>query len=544
MAATPFLERLLNAGHAVLNGGNNVPSPIPPLTAYADWPRFYQQLWDYYGNSSLYDDLSTEVRRSGIWHAPIKGLRNPCRRIVEFYAHHVWQGPDLDTALPLMDVKADVKKAIEQVWEWSNWQTKRQQHIRWLSIFGDSYIKVAELPSGHVILQQIDPRLVTEQSADERDYLTRIRLDDARLRTRPDGSYEPYTRTEIWDKASQTMKVWEYTSTQYDLSRLSPIEQHDFAEFGIDFIPFVWTKFQDTGEDRGIGAYTLLLDKIDELNQAATRLHQILFRYNRALLAVSSSGHDASGRALPPPIIAGRAIAGGPDAFAMGDDELMALPSGSDIKQLVPNIDYGASLAVVNAQLAEIENDAPELLYFKQKDVQVSGVAARFLLGPAIKTVEEVRSNAEAGLARAHQMALTIGIRSGAFPASLGTFEGGDFAHKFETRDVIPLSEIDEAQIAQDKGQAAVYQLQVGIKREAIAERLGFKSSDLEPLPVAITDPNMPTNTPQNGATNPIDTNTQVGDQGGANASNAPPASDGRVLVPAHTRAPRGSGGH
>lgn len=517
-----LLTRLLNGAAAVLPGANNIPSAVPPIQSFQDWPRYYQLLMDYYENTSLYDEVTSESRRLGTWTGPIKGLRSPSRRIVEFYVKHVWPG-ELDTALPITGASASTKKCVEQIWDWSNWQIKKQQYIRQLAIFGDSFLKIVQ-PEGseHIIFQQIDPRLVTEVKADDRGFVTYIRLDSNLTRTKPDGDFVNYIRTEIWDKAAQEMWIYEYPASQYDLTKMRPLESHNFDEFGIDFIPFVWTMFTDVGNPRGVGAYSLILDKIDELNRACTRLHQILFRYNRPMMALSAAGADLTGRPLPPVRLQGREVTGGDsDAAYIGEDDLLTLPAGADIQLLVPQLDYGSALEIVVAMLKEIESDNPELMYFRLSEMgDTSGRSIRHFLGPAIKSVEEVRANAEAGLIRAIQMAMTIGKAAQIFPATIGSFETGDFAVKFVPREVIPISEVDQAIMDQDQGQAGTYWLQIGIDPKVIAERLGFKKSDvLDKPPPAILNPAMPTNTPQPGAGGPNDPNKKNPD--------APPAAPG-----------------
>jgi hypothetical protein len=73
---------------------------------------------------------------------------------------------------------------------------------------------------------------------------------------------------------------------------------------------------------------------------------------------------------------------------------------------------------------------------------------------PAVDRVIEARGNAEAALIRAQQMALTIGVQAGVFK-DIGTYEKGDFDHRFESREVFPSSDIDlanEVKIYTDAG--------------------------------------------------------------------------------------------
>jgi hypothetical protein len=202
----------------------------------------------------------------------------------------------------------------------------------------------------------------------------------------------------------------------------------------------VHAKFQDIGDVRGVGCLVHALDKIDEVNRMATRLHQILFRYNKPITAISANANDPTGRPLPPPKIIdahGTAI-GESDTLNKGDDDWISLPGVSTINQLVPQLQYGEALAILQDMMGEIEKDLPELKYYQlsENSTNLSGKAVKLLLSDAIDKVIEVRGNAETALARADAMALTMGVNYGLFK-DLGNYAAGDFEHSFTARPVI-----------------------------------------------------------------------------------------------------------
>lgn len=455
---------------------NPVDVPVRTTRSNLEATTFYQLLLDYFLNNGLYDELAQLFYGRGEWSEALKGIYNPAYRIVGFYVKHLWPG-ELADALPLSEeTPARIRTSVEELWQWNNWQTRKSRDARWAAIFGDRFIKVHDVV-GQMRLTLIDPRLVTEFQADERNYLQFIRMDDERLRP---NNYTRYVRTEVWDKDAQRMWVWERETWQWDLKEMGrPVETHAFEEFGIDFIPITWDPFYDLGAERGGGSYSLLLDKIDEVNRMATRLHQIQFRFGKPTMAVQAGGNDATGRPLPPPRLGAR------DGFSngrtqVGDTDVLYIPGNADVKYLVPNIDYQAALEILRDQLIDLERDACELAYYRliENQQDLSSRAVRLMLDPAIKSVLEARANLEAGLIRAHQMAFTIGQHAGIF-SGLGSFEQGDFTHSFEPREVIPLSEEERGQADQAQGQAATYWLQIGIKPQAIGERLGFKPEEI-----------------------------------------------------------------
>lgn len=412
--------------------------------------QMYAALQLYYLNNGLYDAVSQSLQENGIWTEAMKGLKNPAFRVVEFYVSKIWAGK-LPDALPILTDNDAIIDPIHKIWEWSNWSQKKQVFVRQFATFGDALGKVAVRnddagnPS-RVYFQLILPLYMTEIENDERGYLTYIRLDIPQTEKTERGD-RPYTYTEIWSKETQQMTVYKHDkSADTPVSRLgSPVEVVPFSDYGIDFVPFVHAKFIDTGEERGLGSFAHALDKIDELNRMATRLHQMLFRYNRPLFSVSANALDSSGRPLPPPRIGSENTGTeSEDVITLGDDTFIRLPGLSKIDALVPPIDYASHLAAIEAQSAEIERDLPELAYYRLRDKgDISGVAVRLLLSDAIDRALEARGNAETALARLDAMALTIAQNVNLIK-SVGSYEDGDFEHKFAERDVIPLTESEQ----------------------------------------------------------------------------------------------------
>jgi hypothetical protein len=250
----------------------------------------------------------------------------------------------------------------------------------------------------------------------------------------------------VWDKQRGDLRIWRAHSQGYDaaLERLgTPDVQMGVEEaFDIDFIPAVHARFKEDGEDRGAGAFAQQIDKIDEANVMASRLHQELYRYNVPSKVLESEVMDSRGRPMAPPLI---------DEESSGAVEVVngmlvwRLPSGWSFKDATPDIDYDAALAILEAQMDELEEDLPELGYYRLRDQgDLSGRAVRLMLGDAVDRVEEARGMAEASLERLHQMALTIGSNTGLF-GDIGSYEAGDFEHSFVARPVLPLSRAEEA---------------------------------------------------------------------------------------------------
>lgn len=465
---------------------NMNPQPLYGMRAQSLWQRIdvstaadrYRVMRAYYQCNALYDVLADLLRRAGVAKEAMKPLRNPTYRVVEFHAAHIWPG-SLPDALPIMADRKSVVKPIQQVWKWSNWGSTKQVAARQLALYGDFFIKVATAPADdpqRVYFQMIEPEHVTDFDADERDYLTYVRLDIPQRRRRADGTTEAYTHTEEWNQTRNSFRVWEHNNgLMADIDELgTPTVDVPITSFGIDFVPISHGKFADVGDDRGQPAIMAALDKIDEANRSATRLHQQLWRHNDVTWALNG-GTDASGRPLPPPMVnqssSNTDVADG--ILTLGEEPFIGLPGNSQLESLVPNLNYDAALKVLQDHMRELVHDLPELAWYQLSDSPtLSGRAVRLLMAPAIARVEEARGNAEAALARADAMALTMGKFHNLFRQNIGSFERGDFEHSFEKRDVMPSDALEDGQANQAEALAFKAYVEAGVPVEIVAQEV------------------------------------------------------------------------
>lgn len=434
----------------------------------------------YYLNNGLYDTLRAALYLIGAEKSKARPLRNPAYRVVEFYASKQWPGT-LPDALPmelLPDANPAIEERIRDIWVWSNWSARKQVAARWQAIYGNSFLKVAGDPErGQVLLQLIDPRYVVDFDLDDRDVITYIRIDTPIRKRNDSGEEESWTHTEIWEKYADRLRIWEH-QRGYGASRRElpqPIADEAITErTGVDFVPVVHAKNRDIGEDLGVGAFQLQTDKIDEVNRQATRLHQILYRYNKPLFVAMANMVDAMGRPMPAPKLA---EANSDDEVELDDDDLMSLPGMMRLDALVPNLNYGSHLDAITAQMREIERDLPELAYYELREQgDLSGVAIDLLLSDAEDRLLEARGNGEAGMIRAQQMALSIGQAMGLpgfSPSEIGTYDTGSFDHRFRTREALPMTELQRLDLI---GKAT----QAGLPLVTGMRRAGYSDEEIE----------------------------------------------------------------
>lgn len=438
------------------------PSGMPAKPA-----ELYRLLEAYYFNNGLYDTTERALVESGYRKDTLKPLRNPAHRVVEFHVAKLWPGP-LTRAHPILTENRRIIEPLKRIWRWSNWGQKKQLAARWFALFGDMFLKIAERTGDdgqrRVFFQVLEPQYVTDFRTDERGYITAIRIDITR-ETWNNGLYQKFHWIEVWEK--NRVRIWQRLNDQPQLSddslddvdQLEPPNVLDGPNL-LGFVPIVHVPFRDVGdeddegegESRGMGSFTHAIDKIDEANRIVTSLHSRLFRYNKPVWALQANMMDPTGRPLPAPRIGSQAAAEDEEIDLSGE-KLLRLPGMSSLQSMVPGIDYGSALAVLEAHMRELERDLPELRYYRMEELGAqSGIALRYQLADAVDRVIEARGQAESALARAHAIALSLAqaLRIDGFaPGQIGTYDRGDFEHGFLERDVIPISSLERAQIFQ-----------------------------------------------------------------------------------------------
>jgi len=415
------------------------------------------------------------------------GLRNPTKAVVEFYAATMWPGA-LPQALPIdvpehVDNPDDLIAAIHQIWQWSNWGAQKQVYARNDAMLGDSFIKVATHSDrqgkvDRVFMQLIKADNVTDFDVDERNYLTYIRLDVPSERREADKLVE-YIHTEVWDKRAGTYRVWEHDlGLEREIVDLGkPKTEKAIESFGFDFIPFVHGKHIDLGNKRGDARIIPALVKAHEASRMATRLHNLMFQYNRADLVLFSNLTDENGKPLRPPML----NINSDNEMTVGGQRMYALPSGWDMRPSIANLPYDAHRQVLAAHIEHLQTtDLPELGYYRVSEAtDLSGKAIRYMLIPAIANAEEARGNGEGVLVRGQQMACTIGAhhRLRGFE-KLGRFEDGQLDHSFREREIIPLSDEERAEVDKTRAEAAIKRQQYGWTNEALLIEDGIAEKD------------------------------------------------------------------
>lgn len=468
----------------------------------------------YRYSSDLYGRMSTELQIRG--YSGYQNIRNPANRQIEFYVTKLTDGllenlkvepggpndteqPDIEAdelpsppeqgtdqeglAEEVLEVSPEIIKGlIAQMWEWSNWEDKVEVAARNFPTHGDVFVKIENSEDmTRVQFNLLDPRVVQDDfQVDARGFFTYLRLDipqEERDPTEPDEVIE-YTRTEIWDKQAGQYLVYHHDEDPgVDLADLDPGDLVFSALLtseppasranwtGYDFIPVVHRKLKDTGEPRGEGSFEHALDGIDAANWIATRLFAMLFP---KVTWKGTRQPGPGGTSLGPFRVEteesddetiSRLTNTEQEAFRVVEvsgERTILLPGGADMEALVPNINFDAHLAALEAQLKELEKDMPELAYYRLRDMgEISGRAVLMLLGDVIDRLGRARHKFEDLHVRMHKMGMTIGKVTNVEGFEVipdGAYDLGLLDHTFEEYQLFPVSKVESLEADEIEG--------------------------------------------------------------------------------------------
>ena len=414
--------------------------------------ELYEKLEDYYLNNSLFEEVlenfnyrdfqNNEIISNNYKVSRKDGMRNPINRAIEFYASKVISGE-----MNSIKIESDNQSAIDainQTLVWSNFAGNKQKDIRHLALYGNLFYKAMSTDS-KVWFEEIDGKNVTKFKEDSRGYLTEIRIDTPIY----NELNNLVNRVEYWNKKENVWKIWTGNTTpETPINQLgTPDTMGNISSLGIDFIPIVHVKFHDVGYPEGVSAVYHVFTKVEEANRQATRLHQILFRYGKPTTVISSNAEGTNGEPLAAPLVDST-------DYIAGDTEILALPGKATVSSLIPDIDFSSALAVLQAQISEIENDLPELAYYKLTENNVSGKSLKLQMGSAIDRAEECRNNFIAGFTRIVQMCMTLGQFWGLF--SVGSYEKGDLDFSVQFPEMFPMDIQDISNVINQLTQAGL----------------------------------------------------------------------------------------
>lgn len=408
----------------------------------------YDWFWALYWNTA-YDQLASYAANypaGSKLYRYTRGLRNPVGRYVDFYVANVWGGMlDLDagdgrdtaSALPIVTDEDTLRPAIAKIWQWSNWNSRRNLATLYSTVLGDAFIKIVDRPSLQRCYLQV--RWPGEFTAVEWDDFNHVK--SCTIEYQVEDGKERYRYKEIIEHPA----VWGGSRTRFRTFRddrpwAYPANADGsgtpMAEWQApyDFVPVVHVPWMDVGQGWGATGFVKTLRKIDAANALASQIA------------------DQVGKLVNTPLVA-YGIQAGDVTTTHSEDGVPILyvnrpPSEAGIVPLIGDLNIEHGLAALTAQLDDITQDLPELRLSEALRSGMSGEALGRAFSDVLAQVQAVRSNHDSGLVRAHMMAVAIAGASGydrVFSGfNLASYGQGRLDHGIGSRPVLPRSSEEE----------------------------------------------------------------------------------------------------
>lgn len=471
----------------------------------------YDERWAY-AVSSAFDDLNEWAPRLTAYglYAKTRGYYNPWGRLAQFYTSQVYPGfvPQGDGGVPrgardalpfAPDMSPELRAAVLQIAQWSNWPTAKHLLVRLAASVGDCLVEVVDdLDRQKVGLRVWWPGYVPEFDLDPYGNLTRYVLEydswDSERKERFVYRIET-TKTEI--RSTRDGLPW---SMDEDVPPTRP------NPYG--FAPACWVRHRLNGSPYGEPCLQGA-PKMDLLNSNVSRIWDYVKTRIKAPYGIAAT-FDTEG--LGPVDVAGQRTGAAADEFGMvggGDTDevfLMELPPDARGVPLYGSIDPWQSIELIDRTLTEIENDNPELAAWnKLREMSsVSGVAIERALGDATGRLYEAQSTYDTQVVKAFQMAAAIAgwrVRIGSWdrrdvarqkfqPFDLDSYGRGDLDFALLPRPLTPATETEEYEARTLRYAALQSGRAAGVPAAMVALDLGW--TEEEAARIAAADDPMP----------------------------------------------------
>lgn len=306
--------------------------------------------------------------------------------------------------------------ATKQIMSWSDWSIDGVLFIHYGAQYGLAGLKVSDLREAkRVIIKPIDP--ATYMLVRSGHYDARPRQAIVRELQR-DGAGKLVEFAEV----VEADRVRTFINGEPAGIDDRPAEYDNM----LGFVPFAEAHHLRTGEPFGECTYQKAIPVLDEVNELASYLADIIKKHAEAQWVIT--GGDAS------------------DLEKSGDN-IWFMPAGSDAKALVAAIDIPGVLAFIQEIEKQVSDALPELAFdeLKRKD-QIATATLELQLAELVFKVKRTRPNYDHALADALRMAGRAAAQLGL--ADLATLDDEALAFD-EDRPVLPLDRETQIRIAQ-----------------------------------------------------------------------------------------------
>lgn len=460
----------------------------------ADWNQWesrrvrYDIFWAFYENT-VYDELigrnwpQSYKTQFGLYKY-IRNIYNPSYRLGEFWKAHLWAGTleDIPLAFPATVDGENLLAAIHQIWQWSNWQVKKDIVPLYGSVLGDVGILIVDdTEHGKVFFDVINPNNIVNAELDAvgnvKGYEIQEERQDPRATRETSVVYSEIAIRDGEDVIYTTLldgKPWAWNEIGPSWSR----------PYG--FIPMALIQHNDVGLPWGWSEIQPGQSKFREVDDVASKLDDQIRKLVASPWLMSGVTAPTDSPTATETNLTGNAALNRPQP---GREEIPMFygPEGASATAMVADMDIEAVTAQIDAIIKEIERDYPELriMALDEGGGNISGRALRIARQPAETKVNQRRPNYYSALVRANQMAVAIAgfnDHDGFAAFNLDSFNRGLLDHSIGQMPIFAVDPLDDLELSKETATVIKLYTDAGASIEQAALRAGLTEKEAAAL--------------------------------------------------------------
>lgn len=358
-----------------------------------------------YYDGSIYSGFRESVKRLGSvalgLYRGIKPLYLPLARAVDVDAGIIPGG-----WLLAESATDDQREAKQTIFAMSDWGTDGVLFVHYGAKYGNVGLKVSDLRDMQkVVVKPVDPLRFMFAEPEMVIYVEK--------RHGLNGDYE-------YAEVTTPSNVRTYRN-----GALEGFEDNE-PEFAnqLGFVPYVEARHIETGEALGDATYLKAIPMLDEVNQLASYLADIIGKHAEPQWAVMGAE---------------------PSDLTKSGDNVWFIPSGGDARALVAPLDVRGVLEFVREIAGNVKESLPELAFDEIKEkTQIATATLEIQLMELVLKIKRTRPNYDHALAMALRMAGAAGADMGL--RDLAVLNDADLVLD-GTRPILPLDPLTEIEL-------------------------------------------------------------------------------------------------
>jgi hypothetical protein len=483
---------------------------------YNEWGRHdaraarYAVYSAHYENTA-YDDVhvfAAQYKTSNGLYRYTRGVYNPTKRLVDFWASHLMggtldpeagDGRETPSCLPILTTNEALRQALAILWRDSAWQLAKEQYCRLGPALGDAVLKLCDDPiGGRVMIEVVHPGTLEWADFDGEGNVIAYRIKESRF----DPLFDPAVVSPSVNPETTRKRVdyLEYGyldpaggKVHYKTYRNNVLFawNGEAAEWTEDypFIPLIVHPHakMDPKANYGWPEIHGAHAKVRNLDDLASMLHDQIRKAVKPKWFFSGMADPAkTGRAMRMTSEAQAASTDNPQPERQEMDAIYANGVGATAYPMVYQLDIQFTSMEIQNALADLERDFPELRFDKLRATgDASAKALREARKPAEAKVHAVRAGYDAALVKIQKMALVLGgIRGYVGYEGFGGLALNDplLDHRIGPRSVFNQDPLDIIEEETAMLQAVAVGTQGGIPAAITLERCGWDAVQLKAL--------------------------------------------------------------